>query len=144
MISEAVPQMQSADAADSVPYSILIVDDDRSQVESLAFRLRKQGFTTVHAFDGKRGLAIAREQRPDLVLLDLILPDVDGFEVCEALVDAPETCDIPIIVVTGSERPDIVRTSRAAGCEYFVRKPFDPNVLLTLIQHAISRTGWAE
>ena len=74
----------------------------------------------------------AREHRPDLVLLDVRLPDLDGFTVCEELVDSPDTCDIPIIIVSGSDRTDIVRSSRAAGCEFFVSKPYDPNVLLTL------------
>jgi CheY-like chemotaxis protein len=72
-----------------------------------------------------------------LILLDLRLPDADGFSVCQELADSSETCAIPVIILSGMERPDIIRRSRAAGCQYFVRKPYDPNALLILVQHAI-------
>jgi two-component system, OmpR family, alkaline phosphatase synthesis response regulator PhoP len=91
------------------------------------------------AHEGRSGLSLARQRRPDLVLLDLGLPDVHGLEVCEQLVDSPETCGIPIIIVSGLDEPDVVRSARSAGCEYFLRKPYDPNALLTLIQHALRR-----
>ncbi len=139
MIQDAMAQLQPVESETDRRHSILIVDDDQAQVEALSLRLRKQGFSTVLAFEGRSGLRKAREHRPDLVLLDLRLPDVDGFAVCEELVDSPETCHIPIIIVSGSDQADVVRTSRAAGCEYFVRKPYDPNVLLTLIEHALKR-----
>ena len=139
MIQDALAQLQPAQRDVEQRRKILIVDDDQTQVEVLSHRLQKQGFSTFLAFEGRVGLAKAREHRPDLVLLDLRLPDLDGFSVCEELVDSPETCDIPIIIVSGSDRPDVVRTSRAAGCEFFVRKPYDPNALLTLIQHALQR-----
>ncbi len=122
------------------PYLILIVDDDKDMVDVLSIRLNRQGFKMLSASSGKRGLEIARSEHPALVLLDLRLPDVDGFTVCQHLVDDPETCDIPVIIVSGMERPDIIRQSRAAGCQYFVRKPYDPNALLILIRHAID--GW--
>jgi DNA-binding response OmpR family regulator len=136
---DALPQLEPAGSDTEKRQSILIVDDDQSQVEALALRLTRQGFETMVAFDGARGMAMARQRRPDLVLLDLRLPDIDGFVVCEHLVDSPDTCGIPIIIVSGMERPDIVRSSRAAGCEFFVRKPYDPNALLALIQQAIRR-----
>ncbi|MHB8970415.1 MAG: response regulator [Pirellulaceae bacterium] len=139
MIQDAVAQLQPCESAADRKQSILIVDDDRSQVEALALRLQRQGFVTVLAHEGLRGLCLAREHRPDLVLLDLRLPDVDGFEVCGKLVDSPDTCHIPIIIVSGADEPDIVRSARAAGCEYFIGKPYDPNVLLTLIELALRR-----
>ncbi len=80
---------------------------------------------------------MAREQQPDCILLDLGLPDVDGFELCQQLVDSEATCDIPVIVVSGMDRPNIIRRCRAAGCHYYVRKPYDPNALLALIHRAI-------
>ena len=145
MIQDALAQLQPAQSGADRRHSILIVDDDQTQVEVLSHRLEKQGFSTVKAYEGRAGLNKAREHRPDLVLLDVRLPDLDGFTVCEELVDSPETCDIPIIIVSGSDRSDIVRSSRAAGCEFFVRKPYDPNVLLTLIEHALKRGySWEE
>ncbi len=139
MIQDALTQLQPTQSGTDRRHSILIVDDDQLQVEALSHRLQKQGFSTVLAYEGRIGITKAREHRPDLVLLDVRLPDLDGFTVCEELVDSPETCDIPIIIVSGSDRSDVVRSSRAAGCEFFVRKPYDPNVLLTLIEHALKR-----
>ena len=89
------------------------------------------------ASDGCSGLSLARRETPALVLLDLGLPDVDGLTVCRELADSPETCGIPIIVLTGREERDLVRRSRAAGCHYFLHKPYDPNALLTLIRQAL-------
>ena len=76
----------------------------------------------------------------DLVLLDLGLPDTSGLKVCQRLVDDPATSDIPIIVLSGIQKPDIIRSSRSAGCRYYVRKPYDPNALLVLIDRAIEET----
>ncbi|MEX2187849.1 MAG: response regulator [Pirellulales bacterium] len=117
---------------------VLIIDDDEQIAEPLAFRLQKQGFHTLVAHAGEPGLAMARSERPSAVLLDLRLPDIDGFSVCEQLDSDPATCHIPIIILSGMERPDIIRRARAAGCTYFVRKPYDPNALLILIQSAIA------
>ncbi len=139
MVHDAVAQLQACEAATDRRQSILIVDDDPAQVEALSLHLQRQGFTTMLAREGRHGLDLARAHRPDLVLLDLRLPDLDGFTVCGELVDSPETCHIPIIIVSGSDAPDVVRSARAAGCEYFIGKPYDPNVLLTLIQHALRR-----
>ena len=118
-------------------YNILIVDDDEATAEILSRRLSRQGFGTFVAGSGKLALELARSEKPDCILLDLRLPDVDGFELCQDLVDSQKTSEIPVIIVSGLERPDIIRRSRAAGCHYYVRKPYDPNVLLTLIRHAI-------
>ena len=118
-------------------YSVLIVDDDASMAEVLATRLASQGFQTLTAHQGQDGLALAKEKRPDLILLDLRLPDCDGFDVCAELDVSPETTGIPIIILSGMARPDVIRRSRAAGCRYYVRKPYDPNALLLLIQQAI-------
>lgn len=144
MVQDVATQLQPSGSGTERRQRILIVDDDRPQVEALSLRLEKQGFSTVLAHEGRSGLDLAREHRPDVVLLDLGLPDMHGFEICEQLVDAPETCGIPIIIVSGLDEPDVVRSARAAGCEYFLRKPYDPNALLALIHHALRResTDW--
>ena len=124
---------------------ILIVDDDEALVELLSRRLQQQGYVTLTADTGHAGLALARREAPSLVILDLRLPDVNGFSICQQLVDAAETCSIPVIMLSGMERADIVRRCRAAGCTYFVRKPYDPNALLVLIRQAIGEAGrWTE
>ena len=124
---------------------ILIIDDDEAMTDVLSRRLRHQGFDTLTADTGADGFSIAQARAPALIVLDVRLPDADGFTLCQRLVDSPDTCDIPVIVLSGMERPDVVRRSRAAGCSFFVRKPYDPNVLLVLIRQAIlERTLWAE
>jgi CheY-like chemotaxis protein len=120
--------------------TVLIVDDDEAMAEVLSTRLTQQGFQTLTAHSGQEGLAIARQTRPDLILLDLRLPDRDGFDVCAELDESQETTGIPIIILSGMARPDVIRKSRAAGCRYYVRKPYDPNALLLLIQQAIGES----
>lgn len=117
--------------------SILIIDDDEALVELLARRLQRHGYRTITAGCGTEGLAKARSLRPSVIVLDLRLPDADGLELCSQLVDSPETCVIPVIILSGLEDPEIVRRCRAAGSQYFLRKPYDPNALLVLIRQAI-------
>jgi len=137
------PQEESS-VAEKRP-SILIIDDDEALSDVLSHRLRQHDFNTITSDSGESGLGQARAELPDLVLLDLCLPDLDGFSICEQLADSPETCDIPVIILSGLERPDILRRCRAAGCHYFVRKPYDPNALLVLIHQAIrERREWLE
>jgi CheY-like chemotaxis protein len=120
--------------------SVLIIEDDEAMAEILSDRLGRQGFDAHTAASGKLGLELAKKERPSCILLDLGLPDIDGFEVCQELVDSPRTFDIPVIIISGLDRPDVIRRSRAAGCHYYVRKPYDPNALLTLIRRAIDDT----
>ena len=137
MTAEIIAQAEPAEAAAPSSRSILIIEDDAGQREALSYRLSRIGYQVRTAAAGREGLAMAREDRPHLVLLDLRLPDVEGFTVGEALADDPATCGVPVIVLSAMERPDIIRRTRAAGCQYFVRKPYDPNALLTLIRQAI-------
>jgi len=120
--------------------SILIIDDDEVLSDVLSRRLQQQGFDALTADSGQCGLARARADQPSLILLDLRLPDADGITICEQLADDLETCAIPVIILTGMERPDILRRCRAAGCHYYLRKPYDPNALLVLVRQAITDT----
>jgi DNA-binding response OmpR family regulator len=117
--------------------TILVVDDDPDQLETLSLRLRNQGFLTHSAQTGVAALELADSHRPDLILLDLGLPDMNGLDVCAALADGDTTCSVPIIIVSATDSADAVRSSRAAGSTFFVRKPYDPNALLTLIERAL-------
>ena len=143
MHAHVLEQPQARAHAVTRPQRILIIDDDDAMVDVLSQRLNRQGYEILVATSGDEGLAMARRQVPHLVLLDLRLPDADGFSVCQELADSAETCAIPVIILSGMERPDIIRRSRTAGCQYFVRKPYDPNALLILMQHAIGEArGW--
>ena len=143
MVAETTPELEHQQAGEDRRKRILIVDDDEAQVLALRHRLEKLGYEVVSAFTGRRAVAAARETVPDVVLLDLRLPDATGFEVCEDLADSPNTCGMPIIILSAMEGPDIVRRARRVGSEFYVRKPYDPNVLLALIEHALKQdTDW--
>lgn len=116
---------------------ILVVEDDETLSEPLAYRLRSQGYEVSVAATGQDGWQLAVSERPDLILLDLRLPDMDGFTLCAEFADCSDTSHIPVIILSGMERPDIIRRCRAAGSQYFVRKPYDPNALLVLIRNAL-------
>ena len=139
--SATLPKPQSASVVAERRHTVLIIDDDDTLSDVLSYRLRKQGLHTMAAYSGTAGLAKAKAELPSLVLLDLCLPDADGLRICEQLADAPETCSIPVMVLSGKEQPGLVRRCRAAGCHYFLRKPYDPNALLVLIRQAIRDAG---
>jgi len=122
------------------PPAVLIVEDDTSLSTALSLSLGKHGFATVTSRSGNRALELAQERRFAAVLLDLHLPDADGLDICQQLVDDRRTCDVPVIIVSGSDRPDILRRCRSAGCQYFIRKPYDPSALLILLRHAIDES----
>jgi len=138
---ELVEKPESRSVEETRRQTILIIDDDQSMVEVLSFRLKRQGYDVCSSTFGREGLGLARSDHPDLILLDLRLPDTDGLTVCRELADSPATCCIPVIILSGLDQPDILRNCRAAGCLYFVHKPYDPNALLVLIEQAITDTA---
>lgn len=145
MFSSVLEQPELDSVTAEKPPAILIIDDDDALADVLSRCLRKQHYDTLVADSGELGLSKARSEHPALIVLDLGLPDTDGFAVCEELADSPDTCTIPVIILSGMEHPDMLRRCRAVGCYYFVRKPYDPNALLTLIRQAIRDTAaWGE
>ncbi len=122
------------------PETILIIEDDHSLADALSVGLSRQGFRTFTASHGRLGIDLAREVRPDLILLDVGLPDASGIDVCKAIDDSPENCGTPIIILSGISQQDMVRQTRAAGCRFFLQKPYDPNALLVLVRQAIDES----
>jgi CheY-like chemotaxis protein len=135
-----LPQVQPSPIVARSRHSVLIIDDDDTLSEVLSHRLKQQGFSTQAAYSGSTGLTQAKSEPPSAIILDLGLPDTDGLTVCEQLADSPETCAVPVLILSGKEEPGLVRRCRAAGCHYFLRKPYDPNALLVLVRQAISDT----
>lgn len=138
---DSSPRTESAGALDVPPQNILVIDDDNDLLTVLSHRLQSQGFNVITCREAARGKQLATQRRPHLILLDLHLPDGDGLQLCEQLSDGQATSDIPIIVISGDEQVDIIRRCRAAGCHYFLRKPYDPNALLTLIRNALAEAA---
>lgn len=103
---------------------ILIIEDERSLIEVLTYNFTKEGFQVIHAGDGQTGLQLARTQLPDLILLDLMLPVVDGLQVCQQLRGDPRTQDIRILMLTArSEEIDEI-VGFNMGADDYVTKPF--------------------
>lgn len=137
MFDQSVAQLEPAEC-DVDSQVVLIIDDDVDQADVLAHRLQSQGFQTLTSTRGQSGLRLAQNERPDLIVLDLRLPDTDGFSVCRELADDHRTCDIPVMIVSGMEHPDVIRQVRSSGGRFYVRKPYDPNALLVLVQNALN------
>jgi two-component system phosphate regulon response regulator PhoB len=120
---------------------ILIIDDEPDIVEFVDYNLRREQFETRSAADGMAALRCAREMQPDLILLDLMLPGVDGLEVCRQLKSSPETEHIPIIMLTAKgEEADIV-TGLEIGADDYVPKPFSMRLLLARVRAVLRRTA---
>ena len=120
---------------------VLVVEDEESILELLRYNLDKAGFTVIPAGSGEDGLAIARQQRPDLILLDLMLPGIDGLEVCRLLKRSKETEIIPVVMLTArGEEADIV-AGLELGADDYLTKPFSPRVLLAHIGATLRRTS---
>lgn len=118
---------------------ILIVEDDEDVMELIRYNLAKEGFNCDAAYDGQEGLKKAQGMLPDLVLLDLMLPEVDGLDVCKKLKNNPQTEHIPIVMVTAkSDEADIV-TGLELGADDYVTKPFSPKVLVARVRAVLRR-----
>ena len=118
---------------------ILIVEDETALVTLLRYNLEREGFRVAEARDGEEALLIAREQRPDLVLLDWMLPLVSGIEVCRQLRRMPETKGVPIIMLTArGEEGDKLR-GLDSGADDYVTKPFSPSELIARIRAVMRR-----
>jgi CheY-like chemotaxis protein len=112
---------------------ILIVEDNEMNLEILSRRLARRGFEIVTAVDGVEGLARAEEANPDLIIMDMGLPLMDGYECTRQIKDAPTTSPIPVIALTAHAMPEDEARARTAGCDDFDTKPVDLNRLLEKI-----------
>ncbi|WDQ98076.1 response regulator [Devosia sp. J2-20] len=110
--------------------SILICDDDQLLIELIEFRLQGKGYTVLTAHDGEEALAKIRAEKPDLVVLDAMMPGIDGFALLVQLKDEPSLSHIPVIMLTARKgEKDIVSALEAGAADYLV-KPFIPDELL--------------
>jgi two-component system phosphate regulon response regulator PhoB len=123
---------------------ILVVDDEPDALEVLAFKLKEAGFAPLLAKDGARALTLARDERPALILLDLMLPEVDGLEVCKILRRDPGTAGIPIIMLTARAAEMDRVLGLELGADDYVTKPFSPRELVLRIRKLLARAKTAE
>ena len=122
-----------------MPKKILIVEDEPAIHELVKYNLQKEGYSVLSAYDGSAGADLARDQKPDLILLDLMLPKMDGIEVCRMLKSNTRTSGIPIIMVTAkSEEADKV-LGLVIGADDYLAKPFGVRELLARIKAVLRR-----
>ena len=123
---------------------ILIVEDEEDVVELISYNLTKENYVCDTAFSGSQALDKFRQSPPDLVLLDLMLPEMDGLEVCKELKNNPDTRQTPIIMVTAkSDEADIV-TGLELGADDYITKPFSPKVLIARVRAVLRRKNKGE
>jgi len=120
---------------------ILIVDDEKNIVDILKFNLKKEGFTTIEAFDGEQAVELAFSENPDLILLDVMLPKMDGFTVCRKLRQSLTT---PIIMLTAKEEEVDKVLGLELGADDYITKPFSQRELMARIKANIRRTAMEE
>ena len=122
--------------------TVLIVEDEQNIVDILSFNLEREGYDTLEAYDGNTGLQLALEQNPDLVLLDLMLPGMDGFEVCRRI--RAMDSKIGIIMLTARTQEMDKVTGLMTGADDYVTKPFSPAELTARVDALFRRTGGDE
>lgn len=120
---------------------ILIVEDEKSISDIIKFNLEKEGYETLTAYDGEEGLSMALGDKPDLVLLDVMLPKMDGFAVCKKI---RETSLVPVIMVTAKEEEIDKVLGLELGADDYITKPFSMRELMARIKANIRRTDFAD
>ena len=126
-IDEAIPMTQ-----------IMIVDDSPTDAHVLQKILEKNGFKTVTAVDACEGIEVAKREKPDLILMDVVMPGLNGFQATRELTSDPETADIPVIIVTRKDQKVDRVWGMRQGARDYVTKPVSENSLMSLINAALA------
>ena len=118
---------------------VLAADDDEDILELVVFRLTRSGYTVVQARDGEQALELARAEKPDLAVLDVMMPKMDGFELTRRLRAEEATSQMPIILLTARAQDADVDRGFESGADDYLRKPFSPQELSTRVQAILGR-----
>jgi CheY-like chemotaxis protein len=113
--------------------TILIIEDNDDIRENTCELLELEGYNVLFADNGKTGLALAKENKPDVILCDIMMPEADGYEVFNSLKDDPNTSTIPFVFLTASVEKKAVETGFGMGAKGYIQKPFDPQELFEVI-----------
>jgi DNA-binding response OmpR family regulator len=115
---------------------ILVVDDEKKIIEIIQAYLEREGYQVISAFDGKNGLALAQNQHPDLIVLDLMLPEISGWDVCRTI---RRESDVPIIMLTARDEVTEKIIGLEMGADDYITKPFDPKELVSRVRAVLRR-----
>jgi DNA-binding response OmpR family regulator len=141
MLDQTITEFIEQETVPSSNGYVLIVDDDIDHAESLAHGLSKQGYQPLIARTISTAVLMTGMYHPRVIIMDVKLPDGNGLDLCESINDDSDTCQIPVIVLSGNGEADIVRRARHAGCDYYIHKPHDPKALLTLVNDSVQRNS---
>ena len=119
----------------------LVVDDEEDIRSVVSFVLKRAGFDVREVCDGAAGLAMARSVRPDVVLVDWMMPNMSGVELCRAVHASPGLEGLPVILLTAKAQESDVQLGFAAGAQDYIVKPFSPQALVTRVQAVLEPTG---
>jgi DNA-binding response OmpR family regulator len=120
---------------------ILIIDDEPELVKAIEVRLKANGYEVETAYDGEQGIKKAEEFRPDLIILDIVMPKLNGYEVCKILKSKQDTRNIPILVLTASQQRELEKKCLALGAKVALMKPFETEELLLLVKQLLGNQG---
>ena len=123
-----------------MPLKVLVCDDERHIVRLIQVNLERQGYNVVTAFDGKEGLEKIRAEKPNLVVLDVMMPYMDGFEVLKTIRREPETENLPVIMLTAKAQDKDVFEGYHYGADMYLTKPFNPMELVTFVKRIAQGT----
>lgn len=118
---------------------ILLVEDSKNISTVLVDVLKAEGYTVMHAPDGVTGVAMTRREKPDLLLLDLLLPKLSGYDVCNTIKRDNNTRHIPVLVISTMDKPESVARAKACGAANFMRKPYNLDDLLAEIKRLLGQ-----
>ena len=121
-----------------MPTKILVIDDDAAVTDLLSLLLKSQGFEVTATNNSSEGLTVIRENQPDLVVLDLMMPEMDGWEVCKTV---REFSQVPIIILSALNDPSMIASVLDAGADDYLTKPTPSRVLVAHINRLVNRTG---
>lgn len=113
---------------------ILFIEDEPDQIELVKTRLETSGFEFISALDGQEGIKRTKEEKPDLILLDIVMPKMDGYQLCTYLKGDPRTKDIPVIMFSAAGEKDIEKKCRSCGADDLIAKPYESKELVAKIK----------
>lgn len=119
-------------------FKVLVVDDEIPIQRIVKFNLEKEGYEVFVADDGKKALESVKQNKPDIILLDVMMPELDGYEVCKILKKNAKTKNIPVIMLTARGQESDEKKGKSAGADDYITKPFSPKKLMELVKQKLA------
>ncbi len=118
---------------------ILVVEDEESLLKLESILLSSKGYSVTGVMDGRSALEEVRTNKPDLVILDIMLPEIDGFEVCRQIKEDPAVSHIPVLLLTAKKNTQDMARGREVGCDAYITKPFKSAKVLDMVQELLDK-----